>query len=271
MGLNNVGVNGGFNNALLLADVVHVRHVPRKNAFKYKVYYLCLPLRDIPLLNQLKLIAHNRFNLFSMLDKDHPIGKATPDIDPALSNEARIRALLTQHHMIEADGDIVLLSMPRLFGFAFNPVSFWFCLDRAGQLRAVLSEVNNTFGEHHGYLSMRDDHGVLDKNSITHSDKIFHVSPFLEVKGHYRFRFAYGEERVGVWIDYFDGDTHILSTSLTGRRTVCDDKSLLKCFFQYPLVTIKVVVLIHFQALRLWLKSIRYHNKPVPPVQEITK
>lgn len=135
----------------------------------------------------------------------------------------------------------------------------------------MLSEVNNTFGEKHCYLSYHDDKRPIGKDDWLESRKVFHVSPFLEIKGFYRFRFAYGEEKIGAWIDYHDGEHKTLITSLVGKRTPLHNRSLLFCFFRYPLITLQVIGLIHYHALRLVLKGIRYHNKPPRSMEDITR
>lgn len=251
-----------LSNALMVADVAHARQRPAKNAFHYHVYYLCFALSDWQLLSRVKLFALNRFNLFSLKTSDY--GKLT---DP----QTRIRDQLAAYGITKADGEVVLLTLPRVLGYAFNPVSFWFCLDKAGQLRAVLADVSNTFGEQHAYLLFHDDQRPIDRDDWFTSTKVFHVSPFIEVTGHYEFRFAYGEEKIGVWINHHDAEGLLLTTSLVGKRKALTSRALLYCFFRYPLVTLKVIGLIHYQALRLFLKGVRYHIKPTPPVTEISR
>ncbi len=235
--------------------------MPKKNAFSYGVYYLCFALNELAQFKSLSLLSHNRFNLFSFHDKDHgACNGSAPD--------AWIRGILNEWNLPQADGEIVLLSLPRLFGYVFNPVSFWFCLDKQGQLRAVLSEVCNTFGDRHCYISFHDDHRPITANDWLRSEKVFHVSPFIDIKGHYQFRFAYREDKIGVWIDYYDENGKMLSTSVTGRRVPLTSAALLRSFFRYPMVTLKVIGLIHYQALKLWLKGIGYRTrKPMPPTE----
>jgi DUF1365 family protein len=158
-----------------------------------------------------------------------------------------------------------------VLGYVFNPVSFWFCLNRVGALVCVLSEVRNTFGERHCYLSFHDDGRAITPDEWLTSRKVFHVSPFMQVDGHYEFRFAYGEEKIGVWINHHDAQGLLLTTSLTGKRRPLTDAALLRCFFSYPMVTLKVIGLIHYQALRLIRKGIRYNRKPAPPVTEVSR
>lgn len=250
-------------NALLEAQVVHARMHPKAHKFRYGVYYLCFALGDLPQLAN-RVLSREKFNLFSFYERDHGPRDGTP-------NEAWIRGILQQWEIPQATGKIVLLTLPRVLGYVFNPVSFWFCLDEAGQLRAVLSEVANTFGERHCYLSFHDDRRPITSDDVLQSQKLFHVSPFMEVRGHYRFRFAYREDKLGVWIDYYDGDTFMLATSVAGKRSALTAKNLLRCFFRYPLVTLKVIGLIHFEALRLLFKGMRYRSKPIPPAPKVTR
>ena len=252
----------GIANGLLVASVAHARQKPKRNAFRYHVYYLCFPLSQISRLGN-ALLGVNRGNLFSFFERDHTQSR--------LSAHAWIQRILQEWKVPEADGEVVLLTMPRLFGYGFNPVSFWFCLDRAGWLRAVLSEVHNTFGDRHSYISFHEDRRPIGPDDLLHTQKIFHVSPFMAVEGEYRFRFAYGEEKLGVWIDYSRGEEALLSTSLVGKRETLNASSLLRCFFRYPLITFKVIGLIHYQAVKLLLKSARYHPRPIPPTAEITR
>lgn len=251
-----------LDNAYMVADVAHARMHPKKNGFHYRVYYLCVALKDVPSLAKLRLFSLNRFNLFGFRDADYGHG-TTP--------EAWIRELLATWGVTTADGEVVLLTLPRVLGYAFNPVSFWFCLDKAGLLRAVLADVRNTFGERHGYLLFHDDQRPIGRDDWLKSEKIFHVSPFIEVTGHYEFRFIFGEEKIGVWINHHDAHGLLLTTSLVGKRQPLTSTSLFYAFFRYPLVTLKVIVLIHYQAIKLLLKGVRYRVKPPSPLLEISR
>lgn len=253
----------GIANGLMVADVAHARLRPKKNSFHYHVYYLCLPLAKRAELNLLKLLSQNKFNLFSLNARDHDV--------PVGGYEAWIRDVLAQYNITHANGEIVLLTLPRVLGYVFNPVSFWFCLNAEGKLACVLSEVRNTFGEKHCYLSYHDDGRVIDKDDWLRAEKVMHVSPFIPVEGHYEFRFAYGEEKVGVWINHHDADGLLLTTSLVGKRQPLNDAALFRCFWRYPLVTLKVIGLIHFQAIKLMRKGIVYRPKPAPPITEISR
>lgn len=250
-----------LSNGLLVADVAHARLAPKKHSLKYKVYYLCFPLSAMEQIKG-RFLSLRRWNLFGFLERDHGFGdkKCLP----------WIKSVLAEWDVPQADGEVILLTMPRVLGYGFNPVSFWFCLDKAGQPRAFVAEVNNTFGERHCYICFHPDRRPITQDDWLHSEKVFHVSPFLNVRGEYRFRFVYGEYKIGVWIDYYDGGQKTLVTSLVGNRHPLNDSTLLKAFFRYPLVTFKVIGLIHYHALRLVMKGIKYNCKPTPPEKEIT-
>lgn len=252
-----------LSNGLIIADVAHARLRPQKNSFHYHVYYLCVPLAERIALKALRLLSLDGWNLFSLNARDHEV--------PIDGYEAWIRGVLTEYGVTHADGEIVLLTLPRVVGYVFNPVSFWFCLNAKGELACVLSEVRNTFGERHCYLSYHDNGRSIDADDWLTAQKIFHVSPFIPVEGHYAFRFAYGQEKIGVWINHHDADGLLLTTSLVGKRQPLTDARLLYCFFRYPLVTLKVIGLIHFQALKLIRKGIVYRRKPAPPLTEISR
>ena len=242
-------------NGLLIANVSHARQRPKRNAFSYHVYYLSFALSQMSQLAN-RFLSLNKFGLFSYCEKDHPVD---------------IQKVLKEWDVAQADGEVVLVTMPRVLGHVFNPVSFWFCLDKEGALRAVLSEVRNTFGDSHNYISFHDDRRPIGQDDLLVAQKIFHVSPFMEIKGHYQFRFIYRPEKIGVWIDYYDEEGLLLTTSLVGKRSTLSAGSLLLSFFRYPLVTLKVVGLIHFQAVRLWLHGNKYIPRPAPPSTETSK
>lgn len=253
-------------NALLRARVSHTRHRPKVNTFNYNVYYLSFALNDMKRLASSALMSLNRFNVFSFFEKDHAV---TTNNDRELEKWAR--DVLASFNMPQADGDIVLVTLPRVFGYVFNPVSFWFCLDKAGDVRAVISEVNNTFGDSHCYISFHDDRHIITQDDILRAEKVLHVSPFIPVTGHYTFRFAYRTDKIGVWIDHYDADDLLLSTAITGKRQALSTHNLIAAFFACPLVTFKIITLIHYQAIKLWLKGARYCARPTPPVTEVSR
>jgi DUF1365 family protein len=253
----------GLSNALLIADISHARTRPKRNAFCYHAYYLSVPLEQIASLAKLKGFGVNRSHFFAFHDKDHGACDGS-------SLDGWIRNILHQWH-IPADGQVTLVTMPRLLGYGFNPVSFWFCEDKQGQLRAVLSEVNNTYGQRHCYLSFHADKRPIMEGDLLRAEKIFYVSPFIEISGYYEFRFAYRPDKIGVWINYFDQDGLMLTTSMTGKRIALTTGQLWRCFFRYPMVTFKVIALIHYQAFQLWRKGLRFLNRPASPPNEVSQ
>ena len=247
---------------LLIATVSHHRFSPKKHSLKYKLYYLCFPFDSLKTIKR-TFLSLNKFNLLSFYEKDY--GFSSQPLDEWLLD------IYQEYKFPWENGSIVLLTLPRVLGFVFNPLSFWFFLDQQGNLRAVLTEVNNTFGERHCYLSFQEDYRPIEKNDWIKSEKVFHVSPFLEVKGYYLFRFDYRDDTVGVWIDYYDGDEKIISTSLVGNRVLLTNRNLIACFFRYPFITFKVVLMIHYNAFILFLKRIPFFHQPKPPLDKTSR
>lgn len=248
--------------SLIAARVMHARFRPRRNAFRYRVPYLALPSAALSAPGRFGLMSVDRRNLFSVRLSDYGHG--------ALHGLDWVRTVLAQQQLGEADGEIVLVTMPRVLGFAFNPVSFWLCFDRAERLRAVISEVNNTFGERHFYVCRHEGHRPIAADDRIEAEKVFHVSPFMKVEGRYVFTFSYDAERLGVRIDLHDAEGLILTTSVAGPRQAATGGALARAFFGNPLLMLKVLGLIHYQALKLWLKGVAHFRKPPPPADAVT-
>lgn len=255
---------------LSVGQVRHSRLRPAKNAFSYSVFTLMLPLRALgngPLGS--RLCSRNRFNLLSFHDRDHGDGQ-TPLLD-------WIDKLLRAEGITDADGEIWLQGFPRVLGYVFNPVSFWFCHRRDGALRAIVCEVNNTFGERHCYLL--DGGGEMHWGRALSATKIFHVSPFCAVEGSYRFRFMHAiqarddqsVERMVARIDYHDAQGPLLLTSVSGVLQPLNDASAAKAFLGHPLMTLGVIFRIHWQALKLFAKRVPFFSKPQPPAKALSR
>ena len=257
---------------LFFGQVMHRRLRPAGHQFVYPVYFFLLSLKHIEAAAN-RLFSVNRFNLFSFHFADHGARDGSHPL-PWING-------LLEHNEIVADGEINLQCFPRVLGFVFNPVSFWYCHNAAGDLVAVLAEVNNTFGERHNYLLAHPDGRPIADGEVIERQKVFHVSPFMAVSGYYRFRF-FAKNRTealssdaGGWrmacIDHGDAAGDLLHTALSGTAAPLGSASLLKAFFAYPLLTLGVVVRIHWQALRLWLKRVPFFTKPEPPLEETTR
>ncbi|MEM7616869.1 MAG: DUF1365 domain-containing protein [Pseudomonadota bacterium] len=248
------------------AKVMHKRYEPRVNQFAYKIYYLFLPLSKLNCQNLISLININKKGLLSFFTKDHGAKEEKADLNNWIQD------ILTEYQLSEIVDEVVLTTMPRIFGYVFNPVSFWLCVDKDGALRAVLCEVNNTFGETHSYLCVHDNQRVIQGDDLLQASKIFHVSPFFERDGYYKFKFYYKNDNLSVWIDYYD-DFHKkqLSTSVYGKLVPLTKAKIRRLFITRPLITFKVIYLIHYQALKILLKGIKYVKKPVQDPSKITK
>ena len=248
---------------LLFGRVAHFRKRPARHSFVYPVFCLRVPLAKIDELSG-PLFGVDRFNLFSLRRRDFGPRDGT-------SLEAWARKILADGRVAEADGEIVLQAFPRMLGYAFNPIGIWYCHDREGKLRAVIAEVSNTFGEHHNYLVANADRRPITPGDWLTARKVFHVSPFCEVEGHYRFRFTERGEHHTARIDYHDRDGLLLVTSISGDERPVTTGLLARTFLAYPFMTLFVIGRIHWHALRLWAKRVPWFRKPEPPLQETTR
>lgn len=240
----------------------HGRRGGVENAFRYSIDYVMIDPETTP--KRPALFGRNSRNLASLYDKDHggSPGKG--------AGAAWVRDVLRQNDLSVADGQILLLAQPRMFGHVFNPVSFWLCHDKQGALRVVIAEVTNTFGDRHSYLCHNNDMRPISRSDILAAKKIFHVSPFQPIEGDYTFRFDIRDDRIGVWIDYSTGNEGLYAT-LTGTRASLTSWRILRASFRRPLGSRRVLGLIHWQALKLWIKGAVYRTRPTPPSEEVTR
>lgn len=248
----------------------HVRHMrlrPRTHRFVYPTFFLMLPMRTLHKRPEAAgILALNRLGLLGFRDTDHGDRRGLEQ-GGAL---AWLDELLNRQGVTDAQGEVWLQCYPRVLGYSFRPVSFWYCHRVDGSLRAIVAEVNNTFGERHAY--------VLDQPAYGRElqvDKVFHVSPFCPVEGGYRFEFrrsgAEGLKAVAVRLDYHDSQGPLILTGIGGRLEPLTAASRRHALFHYPLMTIAVIVRIHWHALQLWLKHVPFHTKPTPPADSVTR
>lgn len=247
---------------LYVGRVMHQRLRPRRHRLSYRVYSLLLDIDELPRLDaRLRWFSVGRFNLFSFHPADHGDGSGT---DLRAQLEARLRQA-----GLPPGGALRLLAMPRVLGHVFNPLGVWFChAPGSGALQAIVYEVHNTFGERHAYLvPVTGDAGpVVDQRC----DKRMHVSPFNGMDQQYRFRIRPPGEAVSIGVSVHDALGPVLNARLDGRRRPLDDASLLRVFLGHPLLTLKVVAAIHWEALRLWLKGVPLHPRPAAPPPSFT-
>ena len=256
---------------IAVGEVLHTRHRPTVNAFRYPAYFMRLPMRRLDAaIAGSRLLSRNRFNLLSFHDADH--GDRTRPV-PLVG---WITDLLRGEGIDDAGGEIWLHTFPRVLGYAFKPVSFWFCERADGALRAIVCEINNTFGERHCYLLAHRDGRAIAAGEEMVATKVFHVSPFCAVTGGYRFRFLHARDRSVARIEYDDAAAGrrgepLITTSLSGVLRPISDRALLSAFLRMPLFSFGVIARIHWQALRLWWKRSPFFPKPAPPAAEVSR
>lgn len=250
--------------------VFHRRLIDPKYQFDYRVFNVCLDIDSVPELSKrLKLFSHNRFNLFSFYDADHLDKKASIDSTSGVLR-GWVELGLQKHGIDLQGGQIRLFCYPRILGFVFNPLSVWYCKNHEGQLVAILCEVRNTFGERHCYLLREPDGGAFDLSKAHHHPKQFHVSPFLPISGDYEFRFSEPAKQLDISIVWLQENERSMVATQRMTQIPINDTTLLKTFFLLPLMTLKVVAAIHWQALKIWLRGARFYKKPKPPEKEIS-
>jgi DUF1365 family protein len=244
-------------------QVRHTRLKPVRHAFAYGTYFLMLPMRSLQT-NGPGNLSRNRWSPLSFFDVDHGDSRSM-SVGGAL---AWLDALLRSEGIADATGEVWLHCYPRVLGFTFKPVSFWYCHRADGTLRATVVEVNNTFGERHCYLLDKPHYGTEQR-----AKKVFHVSPFCPVEGGYRFRFMFtpNKLRTVARIDYDDASGPLIETSVSGTLEPLNARSVRRALWAYPAMTLGVVARIHWQALKLFLKKAPFHRKPVPPTAFISR
>lgn len=243
--------------------VMHRRLVAPFYRFVYRLFHLLVDVDRIDeLAARLRLFSRNRFNLVSFHDRDHGDGAGG-------GLRAWAERLLAADGIRLDGGRIRLLCLPRVLGFAFNPIAIWYCEHRDGTLRAVIAEVRNTFGEKHCYL-LASGGRPMTYEGPHEKDKCFHVSPFLDLVGRYEFRLSEPREKVMVRIHETREGVPILDAALAGERRALTDGALLRQVALMPWMTLKVVAGIHWEALKIWLRGGTFHRKPEPPEPEFT-
>jgi uncharacterized protein len=249
-------------------QVRHTRHRPAHHAFAYPTAFLMLPMRSLAPARESEPIALaiNRRAWFAFHDADHGDGRPA-ETGGAL---AWLDALLNKEGIHDATGEVWLQAFPRVLGHAFKPVSFWYAHRADGSLAAIVAEVNNTFGERHCYLLPEPQYG---QTILAH--KVFHVSPFCDVQGEYRFRFMRtqhnGQDRIVARVDHGDADGPLIDTSWSGVLEPATAAALRRVMWRFPLLTFGVVARIHWHALLLWLKKVPFWRKPEPPRDFVTR
>jgi uncharacterized protein len=232
-----------------------VRFAPFEHKLAYDIFQLFIDVDDLDATcANLKWLKHNRFAPFSFYDRDHGDRSGEP-LRPWV--EARLREV-----GVDCDGGpIRLLTFPRVLGFVFNPISVFFAYSQQRELRGVIYEVSNTFGETHSYIAPAHNQAIERHGA----NKVFHVSPFFDVSGRYAFTLRAPADTLSLVIDKFKDGARDHVATLKARRLELTDGQLIKAFFAIPFLTLKVVAAIHFEAIKLLFKGAKYYERPKDP------
>ena len=243
-----------FTSCIYSGFVTHERFKPKKHFFSYKTFSLLIDLNEVKDIEKnIKFFSYNKFNILSFYNIDH--GKRDGS-----SLEKWVKKILKKSKINFNIGKIKLLCYPRFFGYVFNPLSIFFCYDKNLKLRAVLYEVKNTFNEQHTYIFRCSK----QSNLILHRcNKKFYVSPFIEMKTFYNFRLLKPGKKLNILIKQNDEKGLLLIARQTGKRVDLTSKNLFFEFLKHPLMSMKVISAIHFEAFRLWIKGIKHVKKKI--------
>jgi hypothetical protein len=234
--------------ALYTGTLVHARRTPAENVFRYPISFFVLDLDELPELERrLRLFSLNRPNVVSLYDRDHFEDDGRPIREKAVA--------FCADNGVEGVEKVLMLAQLRFLGYVFNPVSFYWCYRKDGGLACMIAELNNTFGERLPELlrggGLRYEH-----------DKHLHVSPFFGLDQRYRYAFSEPGDNVYARIEVLEGEGRPLQAVLAGKRRELTNRTLAGALLRYPAMPVQVIGLIHWQALKLWLKRVPFHHKP---------
>jgi DUF1365 family protein len=242
-----------MNAATLYAGrVAHIRHTPFRHRFDYRIWMM---RADLDRLDEIaagsKFFSHNKPGLISLQDKDHGFRDGRP-------LRAYVDSALARQSLSQFGAKVEFVTSPRLLGYAFNPISFFFCRDEAGRLGAVLHQVKNTFGDQIGYLMPVLGDGLIRGSA----PKRMHVSPFFDMRGGYRFALTAPREKLTVSIQYGVAQQKRMTATMILNARPFTDASILRLLAEMPLAPMKVITAIHWQALKLYLRGAKFHGVP---------
>ena len=250
-----------INSSIYNGQVIHKRFKPKIHSFKYKVFSLLIDLSELETLDkQVNFFSYNKFNLTSFYDKDHGNRDGSSLISWVHKN-------LKKNNIITDNIKIKILCYPRIFGFVFNPLSVFYVYNSNENLISILYEVKNTFGEQHTYIFRVEKDTNLIQNNCS---KKFYVSPFIEMNCNYFFRLLKPGNTISVIIDQYENEDKILYASQDGVRTNFNTKYLVKSYLKHPIMTFKIIIAIHYEAFKLWIKGIKFIKKKFKIKNNIT-
>jgi len=239
-----------MNSCIYNGEVNHTRFKPVKHFLNYKTFSLFIDLDEVQQLDKsISIFSHNKFNIFSFYNKDHG------DRDGNCLKKWVISNL--KKYKIEGNiSKIKILCYPRIFGYVFNPLSIFYCYEN-DKLKSIFYEVKNTFNEQHTYIFKIKDGEVIKQKC----KKKFYVSPFMDMETFYNFKLIDPNQKLSVMIKQTDAEGTVLTATQTGDKKEFNFKQLLINFFRYPLMTLKIISSIHFEALLLWKKGAIYRKR----------
>ena len=241
------------NNCIYLGKVFHTRLRPKQHKLNYTVFYLNVNLKEIKNKNSLHILSFNKFNLFSIYDKDHgPVNCKNID--------KWIRDLIKKNNIKVNIENIYLLSFPRVLGYVFNPLSVYSCLDKNNKVILQIYEVHNTFNQRYFYI-VKNSFNKRNHNNIY--KKKFHVSPFISMNGKYKFKSYINKERIKLIVEYFS-KTESFFASFSGTEKKLNNYNLLTYFLKIPFMSLKIIIGIHFEAIILYFKGVKFFKCPKP-------
>lgn len=241
--------------------VRHTRVKPRKLSLRHRCFWLALDIdRLAETTSKLRVLSYNKNNILSFFDRDHGDGGD-------LNLRTQIEEILSRGGIYGKPEKIILFCMPRVLGYGFNPISLYFCYGEAGALQAIVYEVHNTFGQRHSYVAqVAGGNGPI----IQTANKTFYVSPFMDMELAYKFKLEIRGEQLLLAISARDSAGPVIFTSLKASGKTLTNRSLMLAWIAHPLLTVKVIVAIHFHAARLWIKGMKIRLRPPPPKHAAT-
>lgn len=259
-----------WRSGLYLGVVSHQRVRPVRHALRYRVFMMLLDLDEVDeIARRSRVFGHDVFRLLSFHDRDHGIDDGG---EPGVADARRWIDRQLAAARLPTGGPARVLCFPRVLGYVFNPLAVWFCYPPDGGPEAapmaILYQVSNTFGERHGYLLPAT---VGDDGLVRHAcAKRFYVSPFMDMEMTYAFQVLPPGEKVALTINEFDADGPMLTATLTAIRQPLSDATMFAAWLRHPLMTVKVMAGIHWEALRLWLKGLRLRPRPRRPADPVS-